>query len=255
MSTIPEATVGGNPRSADGRVDWREQPYNGGEIGTFEDVQLPLAMITSVGSIVFDLDLDHFRTTAPVDGAAGDPERFYQNTLTHWLARHPALAGVEVRDTGRNLHGVLPLQERVALAGDGDQRPWDGIVRAVQAALPVDPDQPGLTALTRPVGSINSRTGRPVRILRPGKPTPVADVLTLYDAMARNPFRTVAGILFGSDRVSPCPVCKAEGSSLSALDFAGQCYGSCGKVGLERLYDVFLAPRARRGGEAGDAKA
>jgi hypothetical protein len=27
------------------------------------------------------------------------------------------------------------------------------------------------------------------------------------------------------------------------LDFTGKCYGSCGKVSLGRLFDVFLSPR------------
>jgi hypothetical protein len=61
--------------------------------------------------------------------------------------------------------------------------------------------------------------------------------------MARSPFKTVMGILLGAGRVAPCPICRVEGSSLSALDREGRCYGGCGKVKLERLYDVFLAPR------------
>ncbi len=139
---------------------------------------------------------------------------------------------------------LITLAEPVTLATDADRRCWDGIARVVQAALPIDPDQPGLTALTRPAGIVNSKARRPVSVLRPGSPVPVAAVLDLYAAMSRAPFRTVLGILFGPDRVAPCPVCRAEGSSLAALDVVGRCYGSCGTVRLARLYDVFLAPRA-----------
>jgi hypothetical protein len=254
MYTLHESPGEGNPSSPDGQVDWREQPYNGREIGPFQRVQLPLAAVVVLHAIVIDLDL-HILEQAAVVGAGAGPGRFHEKTLVHWLARHRALDGAEVRDTGRNIHVLLPLAEPVTLAGEGERRRWDGIVRVVPAALPCDPDQPGLTALTRPVGSINSRTGRPVRVLRPGTPTPVADVMTLYDDMADRPFRTVAGILFGTDRVAPCPACKAEGSTLAALDRAGRCYGSCGSVRLERLYDAFLAPRTPRGGEARRAEA
>jgi hypothetical protein len=37
---------------------------------------------------------------------------------------------------------------------------------------------------------------------------------------------------------------------MSAIDHVGRCYGSCGTVKLEQLYDVFLAPRATKRKEA-----
>jgi hypothetical protein len=156
-----------------------------------------------------------------------------------------------VRDSGRGLHVIFWFEEPVAFQTDGERQRWAGIVQVVQAILPIDPDQPGITALTRPVGSINSKTGRKVRCLKPGTPVPIAEVLKLYEQMSGAPFRTVMGVLFGADRVLPCPVCRAEGSALAALDFVGRCY-ACGTVKLERLYDAFLAPRSPRGKEAGD---
>ena len=40
----------------------------------------------------------------------------------------------------------------------------------------------------------------------------------------------------------PCPVCKKPDSALAAGKHAGTCYG-CGKVHLEKLYDLVLAPK------------
>jgi hypothetical protein len=225
------------------RVDLREQPYNGREIGPFERVQLPTDLITSVDGIVYDIDLHLFRTDSPVQVMIASRRKFYRTTLKPMLDRHPALAGAEVRDTGRGVHAIVWFDAPVVFNSDGERRRWAGIVQVVQAALPIDPDQPGITALTRPLGSINGKTGREVKCLTRGTPVPVADVLQLFQQMVQSPFRTLMGILLGADRVSPCPVCRVEGTSLAALDQVGRCYGSCGNVKLEQLYDVFLAPR------------
>jgi hypothetical protein len=238
----------------DDQVDRREQPYNGRETGPIQKVQFATDNITELNGIVLDIDLHLIRTDCPVPVTTTGPGGFHKTTLGPMLDRHPALAGAEVRDSGRGLHVIIWFDEPVTFNTDGERRRWAGIVQAVQAALPIDPDQPGITALTRPLGSINGKTGREVTCLRPGTPVPVAEVLRLYDQMLRSPFRTVMRILLGADRVSPCAICGAEGSTLSALDHVGRCYGSCGTVKLEQIYDVFLAPRATRRKEASDAE-
>jgi hypothetical protein len=230
----------------DARIDLREQPFNGREVGPIGRVQLPVENITVLHGIVLDVDPPIFRSAPLTAGAQKGPRAFYRETVSKWLGRHRVLRQAEVRSTGRGLHIIIWFAEPLAFDSRGERDRWDGIVLMVQAALPVDPDQPGLTALTRPVGSLNGKTGRPVKTLKPGTPIPVADVLKLYEQMVRTPFRTVAGILFGADRITPCPVCGTEGSSLSVLDYAGRCYGSCGNVKIDQLYDVFLAPRARK---------
>jgi hypothetical protein len=239
---------------SDDQIDRREQPYNGRETGPITRVQLSTDNITTLHGIVYDIDLHLLRPDGPMPGANTSPKQFFRKTLGPILDRHPALAGAEVRDTGRNVHVITWLDVPCVFGTDGERRRWAGIVQVVQAALPIDPDQPGITALTRPIGSINSKTGRRVELLRPGKPVPVAEVLRLYDQMARCPFRTVMGILLGGDRVSPCPVCRVEETSLSALDHVGRCCGSCGKVKLDQVYDLFLIPRAATGKEATDVK-
>ncbi len=185
MSTLREGRLAHKPDAQPGHTDCREQPYNLREVGPIEAVQLPVAMITSLYSICTDVDLTLFAPKAPVVGADVGPKQFLKKTLVTWLSRHPALAAAEVRHTGRNLHVLLNLEEPVVFSTEAERRRWDGIVRAVQAALPSDPDAPGLTALTRPVGSINSKTGKAVSILRPGTPVPADAVVGLADAMIR----------------------------------------------------------------------
>jgi hypothetical protein len=53
----------------------------------------------------------------------------------------------------------------------------------------------------------------------------------------------VALPLLGELHVCPCPVCGGEGSRLDILDRIGRCYGGCGKVRLEQLFDAFFQPR------------
>ena len=54
----------------------------------------------------------------------------------------------------------------------------------------------------------------------------------------------------GKRKLSPCPVCNKETSTLSALGGIGHCYGNCGKVKLEQLFDLVFAPRDKPGKEA-----
>ena len=69
----------------------------------------------------------------------------------------------------------------------------------------------------------------------------------LFDRVRSKPFATVARLLHGRDRISPCPVCKTEGRVLLAGDRTGSCYGGCGVVGLDRLMgSVMAVPAAKR---------
>jgi hypothetical protein len=148
------------------------------------------------------------------------------------------------------MHVLIWFAEPLVFATDGQRRRWAGIVQAVQAVLPIDPDQPGITALTRPLGSVNGKNGATVTRLKEGKPVPAERVEDLFDRLRRAPFRTVMRVLLGTERVAPCPVCRADGTSLAAMDYAGRCYGACGTVKLGRLYEVFLVPRKPAGNNA-----
>lgn len=224
------------------KKDLRKQLCNDRKVGPIAKVQLPTEMIARLWGILFDIDPDLFRKkTIPADVRA-DPRRFYHEIVRLWLARHPALQDAEVRLSGRGLHIIIWFTEPVEFSSEADRQRWAGIVRAVQAVLPTDPDCPGITATTRALGSINSKNNAVVEQLAAGKPVEAKVVLELFEQLHRRPFRIIMAILLGSERCKPCPVCGEDGSNLSALDFVGRCYG-CGKVPLSALYDVFLRPR------------
>jgi hypothetical protein len=159
------------------------------------------------------------------------------------LGRHPVLAAAEVRDTGRGVHALIHLDPPVVFTTTGERDKWAAAVEVVQRVLPTDPDAPGLTALTRPVGSINSKTGRAVSVLKTGTPVAPAEVLALAEDVRRTPFRTIVGIVFGP-QTSPCPICRKPDTRLGVFDKSGVCYGGCGKVKVDRVFDSLYVPRA-----------
>ena len=82
----------------------------------------------------------------------------------------------EIRLSGTGLHGIIWLAPPVELTSAAEQKKWANLVRAVQCSLPVDPNAPGITALTRAIGSTNSKNGSVVKVLEPGEPIDPASV-------------------------------------------------------------------------------
>jgi hypothetical protein len=203
-------------------------------------------MITSLRGFLLDLDPALFRPEAVPAKTQKDPEKFYKMVVRPMLARHPVLNKAEVRNTGLGVHAVLNFQEPVVFKTEADRKRWAAVVRVIQKLLPTDPHCPGITALTRALGSTNSKNGATVKQMHKGEPVTAEEVLALFNQARTSPFRTVATILFGAERVTPCPVCKGAGSRLDALDRVGQCYGGCGKVRLAQIFDVFLKPRPEK---------
>lgn len=229
-------------------MDDRQQLANDGLSGPVTTVSLSEAVITRLRGVLLDFDPGRLHPDVAPAAVLNDPDRLHAEVVRPWLDRDPVFAQAEVRCSGRGLHAIVWLDPVVEFATTADRQRWACAVRVVQRLLPTDPDCPGLTALTRPVGSMNGKTGRAVRVVRPGRPVPPADVLALCQRAARSPFATAAGLLFPGRRVSPCPVCRAAASRLDVLDRVGMCYGGCGKVPLARLFDQFLAPRGRAKG-------
>jgi hypothetical protein len=234
------------------RTDLREQLFNEGEVGPIHRVQISAARIGQLIGIMCDLDPGLFMTGGAFSAILNTPIQFYELVIKPMLDRDPVLAQAEVRCSGTGLHVIIRFAKPVIFKNDAERERWSAICETIQAILPVDPDQPGITALTRPVGSINSKNGAVVEILAPGKPVAAAEVEALAERVCAAPFRSVFSVLFGRDRVSPCPVCKKPGTILAALDFAGNCYGSCGKVQLSKIYDFFLKPRESEKDAAAD---
>lgn len=240
-------------------IDVREQLYNDQLKGPIEEIQLPKESITSLHGIMIDLDPKLLVAGNPLFPPADDPEAFFAG-IQPVLERHPLARHAEVRASGTGLQPIVWMDPPVELYTADDQDRWDHIVRLVQGTLPSDPNAPGITALTRAVGSINGKSGAPVRVLRPGVPVSPEAVIAFIDEVAEAPFKHVATILLGAKVVSPCPLCRQEGSKFGVLDQIGWCYANCSTVSLEGLFDIVFKPaesakkaRARKGGrdEAG----
>ncbi len=226
--------------------DLREQLYNRRECGTFAEIQLPAERITTLHGIVFDLDPKLYRPGNPLFPPDDDPRRFF-DLVRPVLDRHPLARDAEVRMTGTGLHAIVWLDPPAQLCTAAAQARWGAYVRAVQATLPTDPNAPGITALTRAVGSVTTKSGRAVEVLRAGNPVTAKAVEEFVARLARAPFREVATVLLGDTQVSPCPICLT--SRLDVLDHVGMCYAGCGKVKLDQLFDSVYAPLPRAGGD------
>jgi hypothetical protein len=228
-------------------VDEREQLVNQREIGPVECVSLPEDLVTTIHGMMADIDLKYL-TSALVDATTDTPAAIglYDTHVRTWLDRDPILRHAEVRFSGTGLHVLLWFAPAVEAQHVGDRQRWRGMIAAVQCALPTDPTAPMLTALTRPVGSINGKTNAIVRTLRAGAPITPDEFRAHYQRVRDKPFATVARLLYGTERVSPCPVCQDDGRKLLAGERVGHCYGGCGTVKLERLMATLMATPAAK---------
>jgi hypothetical protein len=231
--------------------DLREQLYNDKAVGLAKEIQVPQERITRLHGILIDLDPGLLQPDNPVFRPAATAAGFHAN-IRPVLDRHPLARHAEVRASGTGLHVIIWLRPAVELTSAADQQRWAAMVRAVQCTLPSDPDAPGITALTRPIGSTNSKNGATVELIREGESIEPAAVETYVAQLADKTFRAVASPLLGEARVSPCPVCAGTGTHLAVVDHVGLCYG-CGNVTLDRLFDCIFASPGQGGGADGPA--
>lgn len=218
-------------------LDLREQLVNQRQRGSIQTVSIPLVRVTRLHGIMLDFDPDLYDKENPLFEASDDPQTFY-DSIRPLLDRHPLARHAEVRSSGRGLHVLIWLEPCVELYSDNDQLRWDALVKVVQRSLPVDPAMPGITAMTRPLGSINSKNGKEVVCLREGEPVPPEAVESFARTLAEKPFLTLTSIHFGQARIAPCPVCLGKNSTFTAKEKIGLCYGKCKKVGLSKLMDL-----------------
>jgi len=221
-------------RPVDLSNDIREALFNGGSIGPASMIQLPLENITSLGGILIDLDPGLLRPDNLLFPPSAEPAEFHEK-IKPALARHPLASQAEVRASGSGLHLIVQIDPPVELNSNGDQKFWDAIVKAVQRTLPADLNAPGITALTRAIGSINSKNGRPVEQLAAGRPVRPSEVVDFLKQLSAARFQTIGRILLGADRVDCCPRCQE--SALTLYDNRGQCY-RCGQLSLDDLFNT-----------------
>lgn len=223
-------------------TDLREALVNDRAVGPINQVQLSAERVTTLHGIMFDLDPKILIPENLLFPPAETPEEFYL-AIKPILDRHALAHRAEVRVSGTGLHLIVWMRPAAELKSAADQRRWGTIVKVVQRTLPVDPDMPGITAVTRPVGSTNGKNGAVVKTLAIGEAVAPEVVEQFMATLVPGPFREIATLLLGEPRVRPCPVCKAGGSRLDILDWAGMCYGNCGKITLEHLFDAIYLPR------------
>ncbi|MHB1427012.1 MAG: hypothetical protein ACYC3I_27975 [Gemmataceae bacterium] len=212
--------------------------------GTVVQIQVPRERVTSIHGILFDLDPQLYQPGNPFFPPAQDPKAFFEN-ISPVLDRHPLTRSAEVRATGTGLHAIVRISPPAMLASAAEQHHWDNIVRAVQATLPADVNAPGITALTRPIGSTNSKNGNVVELIRPGTHVNPEQVMEYLQRVVQAPFQEIVSVLLGGLRIEPCPVCRGDGTRLDVLDHMGMCYSSCGRVKLHQIYDCAYAHPAQ----------
>lgn len=239
--------------SKPGAADQREALFNGGAVGTFKEVMVRLPEVALLQGILIEIDGECLRVGGVIEEMPADGFELYDRYVVGWLDNHPTLRKAEVRFSGRWLHIILWFVKPVEIKSDRHRELWDEVFTAVQRALPSDPAAPSLLAMTRPVGSVNSKTGRKVELIRPGEPVTEQEVFNFVDDLAQRGFATITQILFGSTTVSPCPFCCEEDSTLSGtapryrtsdpkIVNRGSCY-HCGKVTLSDLIALVLRGR------------
>jgi hypothetical protein len=236
-------------RAAQPALDERESLVNDRACGPAHEIAVTVEEVAAIHGFMIDLDCGILNADVLGADAVTSAEVLYDKHVRHWLDRDPALAKAEVRDTGGGLHVLLWLDEPI-LCGSGDARAWDGLARGIRNALPGDPSVNGIIAMTRPVGALNAKYEPPreVRQLRKGHPITRDEILALNRRVTDHPARLWLKVLYGGERVSPCPMCRADGSSLGvAGNWQCRCYG-CGRVGAASLVyrcfsNEFLAKR------------
>lgn len=248
-------TVAGGLRNGPkpGASDQREALFNSGAVGTFKEVMVQRHGVTLIRGILIEIDGECLRVGKIINGTPADGFELYDRYVRGWLENHPMLSKAEVRFSGRWLHCILRFADPVEIKSDRRRELWDTVVKAVQRSLPSDPEAPSLLAMTRPIGSVNSKTGRQVELIKAGEPVTELEVLNFAEDLTRRGFATVTQILFGTTTVSPCPICCKADSTLNAaapryrtndpnITNRGSCY-ECGKVTLATLVDLVLKGR------------
>lgn len=233
--------------------DWRTQLFNEGASGLIETIQVSSDRIYQGNGILLDIDPPMLRDN-PFFRVTQDVERLYTEAIKPMLDRHPVLQAAKVVDSGTGLHVLLMFDTPEPCDTDIAREKVAAIIDVVRHILPIDPDSPRMTATTRQVGSVNSKSGKKVRTLAPGEPVAFADIETLAGQMVASPFSTVMAVLAGKPAISPCPVCQKDKTMLRVMDHCGICYGSCGKVTLQAIWELLYQARIiqqQKGGACG----
>lgn len=243
-------SISTDPETDQTSDDIREALYNSREQKPAKQIATSLAGVGVLHGFFADLDLKHFAAQLQELGHPATPEALHQFIVSELLDHNEVFAAAEVRMSGNGLHIIIWFSDPVTFEDDEKREKWRQIVKLLQRLLPSDPQQPDIIAMTRPIGAMNSKAGRAVLSLRPGRPVHPEAVEALANRAAEYPFETLASVLFGSDRISPCPFCSKDGSKLVADKQCGHCY----ECGTKKLTDAYRQMLGSAAGTADHAK-
>ncbi len=227
--------------------DNRETLCNARITGHAQIIQYKLEEIVELRGVMVDVDPQYLSTTLPWGHALGDPRSLWIEHIQKGLAAIGLVEFIEARMSGTGLHLVIWFDMPVPLASQRDREIWDARIRLLQSLLLGDPQSPGITALTRPVGSRNSKSQVEVETIHAGRPITAEQFAIIVDQLAAEPARTVIRYVYGSDRVTPCPYCGVVDTTCSALYRNTTSYNCCGKRDLLNLFQRMHAADAACG--------
>lgn len=236
-----EIAVAAALHSDRGIDDERESLVNDRRQGTAKQITPKVEEVASIHAFMNDLDCKILDPAIVGHACFESPESLYEQHVRHWLDRDPVLVKAEVRDSGYGLHVLLNLDQPI-ICNAGQAAMWDDVARGICNALPGDPNLNGLIALTRPVGSLNSKEDPPreVRLLRPGQPVSREEILDLNRRVTEQPARLWMRLFFGGERAEPCPLCGGTSLGVSG-HWQVRCY-ECGRVNAASLVYRFYSP-------------
>jgi hypothetical protein len=230
-STADERPSPHRPASTAGLGDERESLVNEHQRGLASEIAVKVSEVTSIRAFMLEIDIDILDPDACGAEAVASPEAFFESHVSIWLLRDPVLSRAEVRDSGHGLHVLLWLDEPIR-CDEEQAKKWDAVAYGIRNVLPCDPRGPGLIAMSRPVGAMNTKhePHKEVRQLRAGQPISRGDIEDLAKRLADAPSRLWMALFHGGERVQPCPLCCDEGTSLGvAGEWMVRCY-ECGRV-------------------------
>lgn len=218
------------------RNDDRETLCNAALMGPARDIQYAAEEIVELRCVMIDLDPRYLSTSLPWGDSLGDPRRLWHEHLRPGLTLIGLAEWCEARLSGTGLHLIISFSTPVSIDSNRDRQVWDARIRVLQSLLLGDPHSPGITALTRPVGSINTKNQALVETIHAGQLITAEQFAIVVDQLAAEPARTVMQYVYGTDRVTPCPYCGGDGTTCSALSRNTLSYGCCAKRDISDLF-------------------
>ena len=220
--------------------DLVQRLFNDGQVGPISEMECDIKKVNRILGVCLRVCPASYRQSPLTPEVPVSANEFYEKFAKNWLDRDRALSKAEVRDRGHGLDVLLSLEAPITITDKRERNAWASLIRVAQSILPVDPKQPLINDTCRMVGSVISDTGFEVTEIRRGTPITKHELVGLYIRMASRPFDTVLQVITDQKRLEPCPICKAEGSSLVADHECGFCDGRCGEVSLGQLYDLVI---------------